>query len=147
MKDFNNKPENNEKYHEYSEIIRDMWRHEDDIANNRLSWFNTTQSLLFGAMALALKEGVVALKPVIVWVGILSCALTLVSLFLGVKAKSELSRWWNDNVGNNYIGPPVVGFYFSYKNKLPYLSPSVLLPLVFLGAWLYVHMCIDPIPK
>lgn len=93
-----------------TESLRKMWQHEDNIANNRLTWFNTTQGLLFASLALVFQQSSRNLAPILIEVGIGACVLTSISLFLGVKAKRNLQAWWTEHKGV-YTGPPVVGYY------------------------------------
>jgi hypothetical protein len=123
---------------DYSETIRGLWQHEDLIANHRLTWFNATQGLLFAAMALVVNHSASSLQPMIVLVGLGSCALTFLSLELGARAKAELRKWWNDHKGDDYEGPDIVGFYVGPGSWLGYLAPSNLLPLLFGGAWVWI---------
>ena len=123
-----------------AETLRQMWQHEDNIANHRITWFTTTQGLLFAALALVVKEQAGSLKPVLVAVGVGSCLLTFASLLLGSHAKARLQKWWKKNEGN-YAGPPVIGFYVKAGSLAGYLAPSNLLPLLFGGAWLYLARC------
>ena len=120
-----------------AEVLRKMWQHEDTIANHRITWFTTTQGLLFAALALVVKGDFYFLKGVLVVVGIGSCALTFVSLLLGSHAKEKLNNWWHQHQ-NGYIGPPAVGFYVEPGSLLGYLAPSNLLSILFCGAWLFV---------
>jgi len=51
-----------------------------------------TQGLLFAVLALALKDGISSLKPVLVFVGLGSSVLTFISLQLGARAKDGLQK-------------------------------------------------------
>jgi len=123
---------------DHADILRKMWQHEDTIANHRITWFTTTQGLLFAALAIVFREQAHRLSPILVCVGLGSCVLTSISLFLGVKAKNNLQIWWRDN-GCKYTGPPVVGYYFEAGANKGHFSPSNLLPLLFLTAWLFAY--------
>lgn len=128
-----------ERLDSHAETLRKMWQHEDTIANHRLTWFNTTQGLLFAALALVLRDKVIVLKPILVAVGLGSCILTFISVQLGAHAKAKLQDCWEKlKDKHSYVGPPVVGFYMRPGSLLGYLAPSNLLPVLFGGAWLFV---------
>ena len=118
-----------------------MWQHEDTIANHRITWFTTTQGLLFAALALAYGKEVPSvppllpfLRPILIFVGLGSCVLSCVSLLLGSRAKANLAGWWNSHKGS-YDGPPVVGYYIMSSKYAGYFAPSNLLPVLFGVAW------------
>ena len=126
---------------DHSEIIRKLWQHEDMLANHRITWFTTTQGLLFAALAIAYKKEALLLPPllpllgpILISVGLGSCALSFASLLLGAKAKADLRAWWKQNRGD-YKGPPVVGYYPDSFKYLGYFAPSNLLPVMFSIAW------------
>ena len=120
--------------YEHAEVVRKMWQHEDTIANHRITWFTTTQGLLFAALAIAFKEKATGIALVLFSVGIGSCLLACISLFLGARAKVNLQDYWA-KVSINYVWPPVVGYYI-YTNKYAgYFAPSNLLPILFGIGW------------
>ncbi|MFZ5758953.1 MAG: hypothetical protein ACOY32_04875 [Thermodesulfobacteriota bacterium] len=124
---------------ESDEVLRQMWQHEDTIANHRLSWFTTVQGLLFTALALVARDKVHSLLHVLVGIGIGVCCLTFVSLLLGVRAKMTLLGWW-EKEKRDYSGPPIVGYYVRPGSWLAYLAPTNLLPVLFLVAWIIIAL-------
>lgn len=127
--------EDKQNYYEY---LAHQIEREDGLVNYRLTWMLTTQALLFAALALLagkdtdaeMREILASLLP---WIGIVLCVIA----FLGVTAaniaitdlKSEWEKLAYDKAPRPY-GRPLA-------HRLG-LIPSFGLPLLFLGAWIYV---------
>lgn len=123
-------------------LIRDEIVHEDNLMSNRLNWFTASQSFLLTALAIAHKGDVAIptrgndyLFPLVPIVAISSCVLILSGILAGLAAllgwRKQLKALERecDQVPN--LGGDILIVVFGW-------SAPVLLPLVFLVAWIYL---------
>ena len=121
-----------------AEVIRQMIRHENDLMNHRLSWFNTLQGLLFAALAFSWdKPDSSGLVYMLCALGALLCLSTHYSLRGAVFAITRLRDWWDNHRDTGYNGPDVIGRRPDRKS-IPLLRPYVLFPAAFGTAWLWI---------
>lgn len=131
---------------EYNKIIRSMLQHEDNIRNQRTTWFLVIQGLLANAIIMIYIE-----KDLNCQMEIISLLLFLASIvsfsFLYVAKKSARAsnygeEYWKDILDrekkNNEDYPPICLLakekYVDKKlimNYLDYFQPCFFLPLVF----------------
>lgn len=125
---------------EYSTVIRGMIKHENELANQRLTWMFTLQGLLFAAASYLWKD---CILPVMVFgfVGIISCISIGYFLYRGHKAIKNLLE-----IGSGYkkflkslppgtVFPPLIGIE---DKTIDWLLPTLLLPSVLGIAWIAI---------
>lgn len=128
-----------EKEH-YAEIIRRMIEHENQLRNNRLTWFITVQSLLFAGLGLAWDSQPIGLIMIFCLLGIVVAVSAFFALRLNERAFVELHAWWEKEL-SDYLGPPKVGYYDGGGWSLErMLRPWEILPWVFISAWIAVFV-------
>jgi hypothetical protein len=135
---------------EYYQLIRQRIEHEDNLVVQRLSWLVASQSFLFTAYAIVLN-GLTASPPpaaaalmhqqarlsrLIPLVGILTCALIYVSIVAGVRAIGALRRRYRSRFPSDETDLP--GIQTDGRTRALGLVAPLLLPLVFIGVWLYL---------
>lgn len=124
--------------HSKAQIIREMIRHENTLINHRITWFSTLQGLLFTALAFSWdKKDAAGLSYVFAVLGILLSISTFYSMRASLAAIKALREWWDNNRGQNYDGPDVIGRRPDAKS-LPLLRPYVVFPLSFTIAWSWI---------
>jgi len=119
---------------EVADIIRTMIRHEDDIVNQRMTWFLTIQGLLFAALAFAWGKGTV-LGIVLGVVGIAICASSYTALNVGPNAVRKLVEWWSEHKPSDYKGPDVIGDRLEWSRLARLTWPWSAIPWTFGLAW------------
>lgn len=123
----------------HAQIIREMIRHENDLTSARMGWMTTLQGLLFTALGIAINcekyKPLVNMLPI---VGIVTSLLTAWGIWSAARAiNSELLKWWEENEGKGYRGPPIIGLTGSSMLQR-YITPWQILPVVFLLSWFFV---------
>jgi hypothetical protein len=124
-----------ERLEKHAEIIRKLVEHENTLQNFRLSWFLTSQSLLFAALGFAWDKGTTFVVCTLCMVGFTTAASALVALHLSDKAFHNIKDWWEKNL-HAYRGPPRVGFGDGTKYLWYLAMPSRILPRVFALSWI-----------
>lgn len=137
-----------EKLEKNAEIIRKLVEHENIVQHNRITWFFTSQTLLFASLAFAWDK-IAVLASVICTVGVISAFTAFVALRLCDKAYDSLSSWWRQNL-SGYSGPPRCGYEGTFWEI--FAMPSRILPWVFMLSWLVlffyrVQCYVPPLPK
>jgi len=129
---------NNREDSEYS-VLREKWKHEDDMINHRLNWLIMTQTILFAAYGLLLGVKVENtesnlltkidnLLDVLPAMGMSVSALVFLGIFGAVGAMSELKKPAKSE------GVTIdVASWTSWLGQ----ATGLLLPVVFLVGWLY----------
>jgi len=121
-----------------AQVVREMIRHENELMNHRISWFNTLQGLLFAALAFSWDKaeggGLVYIFSAL---GTLLCLSTFYSLRANLLAISTLRHWWDNNRATDYHGPDVIGRRPDQKS-IPLLRPYVAFPAAFGIAWIWI---------
>src|SRR5437870_1087883 len=135
---------------EYYHLIRQRIEHEDNLIVQRLSWLVASQSFLFTAYAIVLN-GLTASPPpaagalmhqqmrlsrLIPLAGILTCALIYVGIVAAVKAIAGLRRTYRSRFPSDETDLP--GIQTGGLTRALGLAAPLLLPLVFIGVWLYL---------
>jgi hypothetical protein len=121
--------------------IRDEIAHEDTLVSARLNWFLASQAFLFSALAIAHKGGVEApglsndyYFPLLPLIAIASDVL----IFLGVIAGIVAIARWRRMLEKLPPAPDQLRINRDAKLfALGWIAP-LLLPLVFLAAWIYL---------
>lgn len=127
----------NEEGARYLDVIREMIRHENDLANQRLGWLLTVQGLLFTATSL-LWTGSPLPVAVFCGVGGLSCLSVGYTLTRGSNAVKDLlatARTYKEALPHGMVFPPIIG---SRHKAIEWLVPARLLPWVFGLAWIAI---------
>jgi hypothetical protein len=119
-------------------VIREMIRHENELMNHRISWFNALQGLLFAALAFSWdKANAAGLVYMFCALGMLLSLSTFYSLEASLLAISRLCQWWDTNRANDYHGPDVIGRRPD-QSSLPPFRPYVLFPVAFGLCWVWI---------
>ena len=119
------------------EHIRQLWEHEDNLINQRMTWLGVTQTILFAAYGLLLtvkpsdcvsnlenQKELVTLLPII---GLATSILILVGIIAAIFAMKEIKKQCRlDCLG--------IKNYTIYMG----LTCGVGLPIVFVIAWLCI---------
>jgi len=119
----------------YSDEIRNLIKHENELVNHRLGWLMTAQALLYTALSLIWKSGFNEVL-VIGLVGILSSLTFGYSLKFSDKAIGRLLSIYREQLKNkskkeeNYA--PVIGY--EGKTTLIFL-PWNFMPWLLVAAW------------
>lgn len=135
---------------EYYNLIRQRIEHEDNLIVQRLSWLVASQSFLFTAYAIVLNglttppqpatETVIhqqmRLSRLIPLTAMMSCALIYVGIAAAVKAIADLRRSYRSRFPSNETELP--GIQTGGLTRALGLAAPLLLPLVFIGVWLYL---------
>lgn len=132
----------------YAEIIRVLWRHENDLMHARFTWFTTMQTVLFAGLGVALQN---KLGIIIYAACTLGCTVsfsTMIGFGVGFVAGQKLNKWWQENLVG-YKGPPITGNPIRveadkglWKSIQTALTPWNLLPITFLIVWLSISVYI-----
>lgn len=122
-----------QRKHDVANIIRAMIVHEDDLVNQRMTWFLTIQGLLFAAMAFAWGKDGVLIWGVLAPLGIAISVSFHFTLNLGPAAVTELRESW-DKYKGEYDGPDIVGKRVSRKVNI--IWPWQSLPICVSTAWI-----------
>ena len=121
-----------------AQIIRQMIYHENELLNNRITWFVMLQGLLFTALAFSLAvEDAAFFVYLLSGLGIVLSISTLYTIRSGLKALKSLRGWWDDNKSMDYDGPDVVGRRPDSKS-IPWLRSYVFFPICFIVAWAFI---------
>ena len=134
-----------ETQEKYAEIIRTLWRHENDLMSARFTWFTTIQGLLFTALGFSWQNHVRASVVVLGGLGACVAVSTLVVFSFNREAWQKLNDWWIQNI-KLYAGPPITGNIPSSGSKKPkllqaiegVLKPWKVFPSAFFIAWVYI---------
>ena len=142
------------------QVVRAQLEHEDNLLTNRLSWFLTSQSFLFSAYAI-IANGYIStpratppitslstgspisadprhlLLTIIPGISIAVSILTLIAILSGVVALHTLRRFYEASPIRLTLSclPPVQGYR---ATRVAGVAPPVLLPLLFLGVWIFL---------
>jgi len=130
---------------EHYSIIRGQLEHEDNLMSGRLSWFVASQSFLFTAYAIlvnglhpATTDGTAdSRRLLLVLISALAtatCILIFLSILSGIAAMANLRRLY-ERTATASPGefPPIQGSRFT---QLLGLAAPILLPILFMSAWL-----------
>ena len=123
--------------------VRDEIAHEDNLAGTRLSWFIASQAFLLSALAIAYKgTGSITANvrndfffPLVPLLAIASCILIMLGIIGGAVAIRRWRRLLNGMVRKD-PSLPAIG-RDDWIMRFGWSAP-LLLPVVFLLAWLYV---------
>ena len=129
------------------EITREHITHEDNLVNNRLTWFLVVQSLLFAAYGVvldALQQDnsnttyILRFKSMIPWVGAITSVLAFTSVLGARLACSEMQKFWHGKKKNktNLFPPIVCGTCPKWLGSIE----AYTLPFLFIIAWIYVSI-------
>jgi hypothetical protein len=129
-----------ETQEKHAEIMRALWRHENDLLNTRLTLFIAMQALLFAGLGAAFQNKSGIMLDVLCVLGILVSISTAAVFSMGFDATGKLHDWW-DNYLVDYKGPGITGMPMTanriskWQNIKSALTPGNLLPKIFLTAW------------
>jgi hypothetical protein len=129
---------------EYYRIIRSQIEHEDNLINQRLSWFVAAQAFLFSAYAILLnapsqvrlqrfatqQEILFFLIPV---VAIGMSILIYITVIAAMLAMANLRRLLESHVKEEELLPPVQGYR---QTLLLGQASPILIPFLFMISWI-----------
>ena len=129
---------------QYYQIIRSQIEHEDNLINQRLSWFVAAQAFLFSAYAILLnapsqvrlqrfstqQEILFSLIPLVA-IGV--SILIYITVFAAMLAMANLRRLLKTHVEDSALLPPVQGYRQTFL--LGQATP-ILIPLLFMISWI-----------
>jgi hypothetical protein len=126
--------------------VRDQIQHEDSLIMQRLAWLTAAQSFLFTAYAITANASPQPRNPVLVTqqdllftiipgVAFLSGVLIYCSVIAGILVQNRLRHAYATHVASVRDFPEIQGSRFTFWLGL---AAPVLLPLVFLIAWLII---------
>src|SRR5436305_12422508 len=132
---------------EYYQIIRAQIEHEDNLINQRLSWFVAAQSFLFTAYAILLNAPPAPMRvekfvtqqdilfPLIPVVAIGMSLLIYTTIFAAMRAMANLRRLLESHLNEREraVLPPVQGYRLTLL--LGQAAP-ILIPFVFMLSWI-----------
>jgi hypothetical protein len=121
----------------------EMWRHEDTLMNQRVTWLAIFNTFLVNALAMSWTKG----SPHGLRIGVSVCGLVvsvaaLIGLAFSWKAMKDLDRWWKTNVKGAIRDllpcETLKGFDAdgSFYELIWYLSPWFVLPFVSIAGWI-----------
>jgi hypothetical protein len=124
------------------EIIRSEIKHEDDLIGQRVSWFTASQAFLLTALAIAHQGKATlptpannALFPLIPVVALCSSVLIFCGVVAGISALSQWRARFRDLVSRHPDAPRLLND--DWIVAMGWSAPLVL-PLVFIVAWVYL---------
>ena len=139
---------------------RDVWKDqvsrqefEHDLINRKTTWELTCQSILFAAYGVTLtgdkaSKGIVAtsneFRRVVIFAGLLIASVTLVAVLATINSKRlswrQYGKFYDDNPS---LQEPLVRKPLQWgvrtPNTIVTMIAEAFLPLIFLGAWLYLQ--------
>jgi hypothetical protein len=122
----------------YEDTVRQMVRHENELANHRVTWLLTFEGLLFTALSFAWdKQETHYLVYVLCAVGMAIAGSCWPILDGAQRALGRLRQWWIDHRPPDYAGPDVIGFWRDGRLN-DYVLPTRIFPLAFILAWFAV---------
>jgi hypothetical protein len=124
------------------ETIRSEIKHEDDLIGQRVSWFTASQAFLLTALAIAHQgktalptPGTNALFPLIPIVALCSSILIFAGVLAGIAA---LIQWRNRLQALALRHPDIPQLRHAGWIMTMGWSPPLVLPIVFIIAWVYL---------
>jgi hypothetical protein len=131
---------------QYYQIIRSQIEHEDNLINQRLSWFVAAQAFLFSAYAILLnappqvrvqrfaaqQELLFSLIPLVA-IGV--SILIYITVIAAMLAMANLRRLLKTHVEDSALLPPVQGYRQTFL--LGQATP-ILIPFLFMSSWIVV---------
>lgn len=127
---------------DHYKLIRDEIKHEDDLIGQRINWFTASQAFLLTALAIA-HQGKAAfptpgnnhLFPLVPIVALSACVLILCAVVAGLAA---LSQWRARLCAMSAENPQIPRLVNdAWIVGMAWTAP-ILLPLVFIVAWVYL---------
>jgi hypothetical protein len=127
---------------ELFQVLRNEVKHEDDLIGQRVNWFTASQAFLLVSLAIAHKGETAMptpannnLFPLVPIVALSSSILIFVGVIAGIAALSQ----WRARLRALARRHPELP-YVAYEHLIvpAAWSAPILLPLVFIGAWVYL---------
>ncbi|HEU4342280.1 MAG TPA: hypothetical protein VFU31_11985 [Candidatus Binatia bacterium] len=129
---------------QYYQIIRSQIEHEDNLINQRLSWFVAAQAFLFSAYAILLnalpqvgvqrfaaqQELLFSLIPLVA-IGV--SILIYITVIAAMLAMANLRRLLKTHMEDSALLPPVQGYRQTFL--LGQATP-ILIPFLFMSSWM-----------
>jgi hypothetical protein len=129
---------------QYYQIIRSQIEHEDNLINQRLSWFVASQAFLFSAYAILLnapsqvrEEGFATQREILFFliplVAIGVSILIYITVIAAMLAMANLRRLLKTHLDDSALLPPVQGYRQTFL--LGQATP-ILIPFLFMISWI-----------
>ena len=127
---------------ELFQILRGEVKHEDDLIGQRVNWFTASQAFLLVSLAIAHKGEAAMptpannnLFPLVPIIALSSSFLIFCGVIAGIAALSQ----WRARLRVLTAGHPELPYVAHAAWIVPAAwSAPILMPLVFIGAWLYL---------
>ncbi len=119
-------------------IYRSMIDRENELQNQRLTWYLTIQGFFLGALAFAWdKDDTKILIFLFVGLGAIISIMFWEGLHVSKRAQQGLKEEWDKyrSLVPSYRGPDIVAYRSPRGSMLKYFRPWRSLPLVFIVAW------------
>ena len=131
---------------QYYQIIRSQIEHEDNLINQRLSWFVAAQAFLFSAYAIVLNappqvrlEGFATQQDILffliplvaIGVSILICMTVIAAMLATANLRRLLKTHMNEK--DSALLPPVQGYR---QTLLLGQASPILIPFLFMISWI-----------
>jgi hypothetical protein len=136
---------------DYLSTIREMIRHEDELICARIGWMSTFQGILFAAFGLSLKNKSYEYVLLYSIIGMTIAVLTFWGVCVALLAIRRLYDCTRNKVGKcgetesgkeecpGVVGlPPGSGIFL-------FLTPWVMIPVLFFFVWGWIFISISPI--
>lgn len=133
------------------DLLRELWVHEDNLLNHRVTWLVTSEGLLLTAFGIFLQVPSTAwsflaactLQQWFPWIGILLSACFAFGIFAAHSAMGDIQeRYFRKNFDDNtlplYPGKSRIG-----AGQLV----SKIIPFLFFAVWIAVIIVTDTAPK
>ncbi len=112
----------------FSQIIRELIRHENELINQRISWLVQSQGLSFAALAFAWEKAPVLAYPLAV-LGTVTALSAWTATSLSNLAVGKLENQWRRSVPEDQRTiNPVIGLSGKSIAEAEWLRPSTWLP-------------------
>jgi hypothetical protein len=131
------------------EDYRDRQDFEHSLIDHKISWFLTTQGVMFAAYGLTIDkasdvQGISTFRSVVAWVGLILGILTLIGVGAVVNSKMLSFRNYKAYCIQHGFLPPEphgarkVEWGVRTGNTLLTLLPDIFTPILFTGGWAWL---------
>jgi len=127
---------------EFADRLREMIQHETELVNHRMTWFLTTQTLLFAAIGVVWEKDLL-IQLTLVLVGSVVGISFHFSIQAAIRAVQRLEQCWLAKCEELKIDPqsepPINGLYRTQIKPIErFLFPWRLLPWFLSAVWIFL---------
>jgi|ERR1051326_4678969 hypothetical protein len=127
---------------ELYQVLRNEVKHEDDLIGQRVNWFTASQAFLLVSLAIAHRGETImpnprnnTLFPLVPIVALSSSFLIFFGVIAGIGA---LSQWRARLRALAKLHPELPYVHYEQLIVIAAWSAPILMPLVFIGAWVFL---------